>query len=400
MIGIEQAPGSGEPRQRIRLGRRARIAHATTCAFIAIMAIVGFCTLEWAIHVQRDSASAIALTQRQTILTGRIAGLVAQDALGNGSVAHDLWSAVDTFERTHWRLVAGDPTTGLTSAITDPQLRALFFAGNAPLDAAATQFVMQARRIAALSPKKRAERTRSAQAFLATQQPMLDALASAARIREARAGRDVTQALQLGAAVTVAIFAALITGSLTVFEPMTRRIGELTRDVRDLTELATVDPQTGMLNSRSFQARGTIELEKARRYKRPVSLLMIDADHLPAIEAAYGPDGGESVLKALTSSLFDGTRVSDLVARVDDERFAILLPETATDGAELLAERLRRKVSDLKVLVKDTSVSCTISVGVAAAEKDASFLWSTLQRADRALYEAKIGGRNRVVVAA
>jgi diguanylate cyclase (GGDEF)-like protein len=400
MISIEQAPSPGEPHQRERLGRRVTIAHAATFTFIAVMAIGAFCMLERAIHVQRGLASAIALTDRQTMLSGRVASLVAQYALGSGAAAHDLGATVDALESTHWRLVAGDRSTGMASALADPQLKVLYFAGNAPLDAAATQFVVQARRIGALSPKNRAAVTRSAQAFLATEQPLLDALASANRVRGARANRDLAQVVEVGAAIAAAIFAALIAGSLSVFRPMADRISELTRDIRDLTELATVDPLTGMLNNRSFQARGTIELENARRHKRPVSLLMIDADQLPAIEAAYGHDGGDSMLKALTSSLFDSTRVSDLVARVADERFAILLPETATDGAELLAERLRRKISDLKVRVKDTSVSCTISVGVAAAEKDASFLWSTLQRADQALYEAKMGGHNRVVVAA
>jgi diguanylate cyclase (GGDEF)-like protein len=400
VISIEQAHSTGEPRQRERLGRRVTGAHAATFAFIAIMAIGAFCTLERAIHVQRDSASAIALVERQSMLSGRVAILVAQEALGNGGVRDELSTDLDALESTHWRLIAGDPSTSMTSAMIDPQLKALYYGGNAPLDAAATLFVMQARRIATDSTKNRAAVRRGAQAFLATERPLLDALASANRVREASANRDLAQIVELGAAIAAATFAALIAATLSVFRPMARRISELTQDIKDLSELATLDPTTGMLNNRSFQARGTIELEKARRYKRPVSLLMIDADHLPAIEAAYGPDGGESVLKALTSSLFDGTRVSDLIARVDDERFAILLPETATAGAELLAERLRRKIGDLKVRVKDKSVSCTISVGVAAAEQDATFLWSTLQRADRALCEAKMGGRNRVVVAA
>ena len=127
---------------------------------------------------------------------------------------------------------------------------------------------------------------------------------------------------------------------------------------------------------------------------------MIDADQLPAIEATYGTGGGELVLKSLTSSFCDGTRVSDLIARVDAERFAILLPETSSEGAELLAERLRQKIGALKVKIDDQRVACTISVGVAAAEKDASFLWSTFKRADEALHEAKMRGRNRVFVAA
>ena len=118
------------------------------------------------------------------------------------------------------------------------------------------------------------------------------------------------------------------------------------------------------------------------------------------IALTYGPDGGKAVLKALTSSFCDGTRVSDLIARVDDEQFAILLPETSSAGAELLAERLRRRIGQMTVQIDDKPVACTISVGVAAAEKDATLLWPTFKRADEALYEAKQRGCNRVFVAA
>jgi diguanylate cyclase (GGDEF)-like protein len=180
---------------------------------------------------------------------------------------------------------------------------------------------------------------------------------------------------------------------------MARSIARLTHDALELARVATTDPLTGMLNRHSFQARGAIEIQKARRYGRPLSMLMIDADQLPAIEGAHGLTGGQTVLKALTSSFFAGTRVSDLLARVDAEQFAILLPETDGAGAEILAERLRTKIGNLSVLIGDKFVSSTLSIGVAVAEKDASFLWPTFKRADEALYEAKIRGRNRVVVA-
>ena len=201
-------------------------------------------------------------------------------------------------------------------------------------------------------------------------------------------------------AICVTVLMTLLAANLAVFRPMARRIVKLTRETEELTRHATTDPLTGTLNKRSFQARGAIEIQKARRYQRPLSLLMIDSDQLAAIENKHGHDGGEALLKALTSSLFSGTRVSDLVARVDEEQFAILLPETSCEGAQLLAERLRRKISDLNIPIDDKVVSCTVSIGVAAAEKDAAFLWPTFKRADEALYEAKIRGRNRVVVAA
>jgi diguanylate cyclase (GGDEF)-like protein len=223
--------------------------------------------------------------------------------------------------------------------------------------------------------------------------------AAARRTVQARIDGQLAVLRAIGLTIGGSVLATLLGASLLVFRPMARSIARLTHDALELARVATTDPLTGMLNRHSFQARGAIEIQKARRYGRPLSMLMIDADQLPAIEGAHGLTGGQTVLKALTSSFFAGTRVSDLLARVDAEQFAILLPETDGAGAEILAERLRTKIGNLSVLIGDKFVSSTLSIGVAVAEKDASFLWPTFKRADEALYEAKIRGRNRVVVA-
>jgi len=383
-----------------RFGRKLTITHAATVGVIAIMALAAYLTLDRAIHIQRESATAIGLTDRERVLSQRIASLTAQYALGNIAVGHDLRSAINAFESTHWRLVAGDPNAGMPSVVSVAPLKAIYFGGSAPLDAAAAEFVTRARRVTAMSPQDRSLATQTAPVFLAAQQSLADGLDAAASTRQNRSDGQLTILRIIGAALCLSTLVTLLAAVLAVFRPMARRIVRLTRIAGDLVPLATTDPLTGTLNKRSFQARGAIEIQKARRYQRPLSLLMIDADQLPAIEGAHGADGGETLLKALTSSFFAGTRISDLVGRVDAEQFAILLPETGSAGAQVIAERLRLRISDLAVPIDDKLVSCTVSIGVAAAEKDASFLWPTFKRADEALYEAKMSGRNRVVVAA
>lgn len=385
---------------RERFGRKITLRHTATIAVIALLAIAGCLTLGRAVAIQRSAATAIELTGRQQGLSQRIASFTAQYALGNTAVRGDLRSAVDAFETTHWRLVAGDSAAGIRSVIADAPLHARYFDGSAPLDAAATAYIAQARQVLILSPHDPALAAHTVLIFGAAQAALLDELGGTMRFRQERIDSQLALLRLVAVAICILVLATVLGSALAVFRPMARRIVALTRDVRELKGIATTDPLTGMLNVRSFQARGAIEVQKARRYQRPLSLLMIDADQLPAIEATYGTLGGETVLKSLTSSFCDGTRVSDLIARVDAERFAILLPETDSQGAELLAERLRQKVGDLKMNVADGAVRCTISVGVAAAEKDASFLWSTFRRADEALHEAKMRGRNRVFVAA
>lgn len=201
-----------------------------------------------------------------------------------------------------------------------------------------------------------------------------------------------------GIGTMLALLATLFTHALSIARPLMRRTSQLAADVAELTLLATTDPLTGALNKRSFQDRGAIEIQKAKRYNRPLSLLMIDADHFDALLAGHGQGAGDIILKALTAKMFDGTRVTDLVGRVGTEGFAILLPETEPAGARLLAERLRTQISELAVPIKNNVVSCTVSIGVAAAEKDAAFFWPTFKRADDALVEAKMRGRNRVFV--
>jgi diguanylate cyclase (GGDEF)-like protein len=183
-----------------------------------------------------------------------------------------------------------------------------------------------------------------------------------------------------------------------IVRPIVRQAVRLSHDAAGLRRLLTTDPLTGTLNRQGFHDRGAVEIAKAKRYNRPLSLLMIDPDQLEPITAAHGLGARETVLKALTETLFDGTRSTDLVGRVGGKAFAVLLPETDHAGAELLAERLRRRIGELTVPIKNAMVSSTVSIGVAAAEKNASFFAPIVARADEALYEAQMRGRNRVFV--
>jgi diguanylate cyclase (GGDEF)-like protein len=169
------------------------------------------------------------------------------------------------------------------------------------------------------------------------------------------------------------------------------------QNAKELMLLATTDPLTGVLNRRSFLERGAIELERTRRYDRPMTVLMIDADHFKHVNDRFGHDGGDAVLIALTQSLSAGLRISDLLGRLGGEEFAILLPETGPDDAEMLADRLRTRVSELRVATKNGTATLTISVGSAAIDANTTDFSSLLERADKALYEAKKAGRNRVV---
>lgn len=167
-------------------------------------------------------------------------------------------------------------------------------------------------------------------------------------------------------------------------------------DEARLRRLATTDPLTGLSNRRHFFERGAQELRRAARYRRPLALLMLDIDHFKSVNDRYGHEAGDAVLRDLAERLRAGLRTSDLAGRIGGEEFAVLLPETTAEQAELLAERLRAAIA-ADPLGPDLGI--TVSLGVAlAVPASEETLDPVLRRADAALYRAKAGGRNQVVL--
>lgn len=161
-----------------------------------------------------------------------------------------------------------------------------------------------------------------------------------------------------------------------------------------LSEMATTDALTGLNNRRMFDHSLQLELAIVERRKTPLSLLMLDVDHFKQINDTHGHEVGDTVLVGIAQVLGGCARVIDIVARVGGEEFAVILPNTDTEGALEVAERMRTAVGQATWLAQPA----TISIGVATLQpaEDASGFYS---RADAALYAAKAAGRNRVELA-
>lgn len=163
-------------------------------------------------------------------------------------------------------------------------------------------------------------------------------------------------------------------------------------------ELARTDDLTGLANRRAFVELGTTALDQARRYERPLSLVMFDIDRFKQINDSHGHAAGDEVLRAVAAAARQAARSADTPGRLGGEEFALLLPETGAAAATALAERLRRDVAALSIAHNGTALRCTCSFGV--AERDAAVLNldALLSAADEALYRAKAAGRDRVEV--
>jgi diguanylate cyclase (GGDEF)-like protein len=162
---------------------------------------------------------------------------------------------------------------------------------------------------------------------------------------------------------------------------------------------AHTDPLTGLFNLRQLWKVLDREIERSRRYSRSCSLAMIDFDFFKQFNDRYGHLQGDEVLKQAAKIFREHVRNSDIVARYGGEEFVVIMPETGKELALLVGEKLRKAFADYRFPVPETATAerLTISIGVATFAQDGDSSREIVDMADRALYRAKEGGRNRVV---
>lgn len=169
--------------------------------------------------------------------------------------------------------------------------------------------------------------------------------------------------------------------------------------IQELEDRATTDGLTRLYNRRHFMERAESEFERSRRYRRELSVFLIDADHFKAINDTHGHDAGDRALRVLASACRQGLRHLDVIGRYGGEELVVLLPETSAALAFEAAERLRHEIEQMQIPLLEGEVRLTVSIGVATAGAETETVAALINQADRALYSAKRSGRNRVVAA-
>jgi len=165
---------------------------------------------------------------------------------------------------------------------------------------------------------------------------------------------------------------------------------------RQLAQLAFSDHLTNLANFRYFDQRFHEEIKRADRYRKLISLILVDLDHFKRFNDTHGHLAGNTALEHIADQLRANAREIDLVARFGGEEFAILLPETSKHEAGILAERIRQTVETKSVRVGGQDQRITVSVGFATFPRDAHTATELLEHTDQALYRSKENGRNRV----
>lgn len=177
-------------------------------------------------------------------------------------------------------------------------------------------------------------------------------------------------------------------------------IRELTTAYDLLQIEANTDPLTELSNRRPFLKALDTEFARAKRYKHPLTVAMIDIDHFKQVNDKYGHDTGDRVLRAVSAMLISEFRSIDLVGRLGGEEFAVVLPETDIAGGKDSCNRILASIAAAIIPVNGKQINVTVSIGLSKASSKTLNGASILKRADELLYEAKAAGRNQVVIEA
>ena len=199
--------------------------------------------------------------------------------------------------------------------------------------------------------------------------------------------------------LTLSIYAATIRDSSGVVIGSAALIRDITEEKRleaELRKLSSTDGLTGLYNRRFLDTTLEHEIKRAVRYELPISVIMFDVDHFKNFNDTYGHEQGDSVLQAIAEAMWECMRKVDFPCRYGGEEFVGILPGTPLDGAMIAAERLRQYIEDMEV----DNLKVTISIGVASIPPlPKVHAKAMIDAADKALYVAKNGGRNRVEIA-
>lgn len=181
-----------------------------------------------------------------------------------------------------------------------------------------------------------------------------------------------------------------------------KRFTERLRDsVQSSMEMAVMDQLTGLHNRRFMDNRLSVMFDESALRARSLSLLVLDIDHFKSVNDSWGHDAGDEVLREFADRVRACTRGIDLVARMGGEEIVVVLPDTGRDAAYRVAERIRERVESSPFAVQSNTrdIKVTVSVGVSNRRAGDASSADMMKRADDALYRAKAGGRNRVIVA-
>ncbi|MGH7118196.1 MAG: diguanylate cyclase [Acetobacteraceae bacterium] len=373
---------------RSTIPKRVTAAYLTALGLIALLATGAYFLLDDVAARQLDAARVTRLGGHQIMLLQRIGLLLADFEAGTVTARAPLVAAISELRSTEDTLAdrAGRTPRGNLS----PAARELFFSAPDPLDQAIRAFIDGARRFGDPATGNMEQAYRRLQADL--HERLLPRLIASLSNFESETHRHIERLRTAQRALLAMLLVALVLQAMFIFRPL---VVQTRHYAAHLYRLATSDDLTGLANRRHFMEIAARDFELARRSGRKIGVMVLDLDHFKKINDEQGHAIGDAVLRRFGEIATAMLRQSDMIARIGGDEFAILLPETDLEGATTVAEKLRRTIAEDR---SGNGPPLTTCIGVAILRADDNSIDDLLRRADKALYQAKYDGRNRVAL--
>jgi diguanylate cyclase (GGDEF)-like protein len=382
-----------------RLIRRGILTYILALSLIAIFSIAFHVLADSIVRHQQDTAAVVNLSGRQRMLSQRIAKIALERAAharfrSDQAALNTLNTSIAQMESAHQALLYGSPALHLQGPASR-QVMDVYTRAPWNLNERMTDFLAHAHALAARPSAQLSLEDPDLDALEKdAQAPLLDALNAAVTANQDASEHSIRVLRHVLSALTATMLLLLLLEAVFLYRPL---FHHLAHAQQNLLVAGRTDPLTGCLNRRAFTQEAAAALAHARDNDRPLAVLMLDIDRFKSVNDLHGHPFGDTVINAVVHSLLQTVRTEDTVCRMGGEEFAIMLPNQSLRKAAYVAERVRLAVSRIVILPPDgTPLALTISLGAATLEPSDETLFDALGRADRALYNAKSNGRNRV----
>ena len=373
--------------------------YTAALALIALVALANYYIIDRIVVLEKTSSTVVKVAARQTTLSQRISGLSYQYAMADAEerrrLEPALRAAIGLMRSSHEALIQGDEQLGIPAQMPE-ELDDIYFSDSGGLDQEVRRFLALAEDYLTLPESHVGPRNQGLLTLMgAAQDDLLERL-DLAVVRYAENSKANLDELRTAMLVLIVLLlTVLVLEAVFVFRPLFRNLVE---QRESLFEMARTDSLTGSLNRRSILSAAAAEFARFRRYDTPLTLAMIDIDHFKRVNDTHGHAAGDDVLKALVAVSQKTVRATDVFGRMGGEEFAVVLPETDLAGAAVFAEKLRANLEAAMVESHGETIRFTVSIGLGGARKGDRSEAQALSRADKALYQAKDAGRNRVAL--
>lgn len=373
-------------------------------SLIAGMSVGAHYVAKKVISEQENSAKTVNLAGRQRMLSQRSALYLSKLSLNPADleIRGKLSSAIDLFEKSHVNLLGGEGDAVVVPGLSAAEAEKVYFNEPDNLDRMVKEYILNVRGFLSLPPEDLPYFDKVAETISLAEGVLLQKLDGAVKAYEVSADTKIADLAYIQTVTIYSVIAMILIEAVLIFRPLVNRVSDYSSR---LESLAKSDPLTGVANRRMFFECLNEEFMRAKRYERPLSLLILDLDHFKSVNDTYGHPAGDTVLKTVSKLISNNIRNQDLFGRVGGEEFCVLFPETDITNAKVVASKILGLLQSELISVgsghKLDKIVVTSSIGLAEidhiADEDADQLY---KRADKALYEAKENGRNQVRVAA